>query len=73
MDLGFPEAWLRTKENIKRYSLPQECLSCKYQAVCPSCVAVAVDHDNNAGILKKELCNRTKAYVHYFLGAEKKL
>jgi radical SAM protein with 4Fe4S-binding SPASM domain len=71
VELGFRDAWLRTKENIKRYLLPQECLNCKHQAVCPSCVAVAVDHENNVGFLKKELCNRTMSYVHNFLRMEK--
>lgn len=69
LDRGISKAWLATKENIKRYLLPQECLNCQYRAICPSCVAVATDQGGKVGVLKQQLCTQTKAYVADFLSA----
>ena len=67
LELGFPKAWLSTKEKIKRYLLPRECMDCQHRAICPSCVAVSTDQDGNVGVLKPQLCDQTKAYVADFL------
>jgi radical SAM protein with 4Fe4S-binding SPASM domain len=59
-------AWQQTKENIKQYLLPAECLNCQYQAVCPSCVAVSASGGGN-GTVQKNLCRRTEAYAKELL------
>jgi radical SAM protein with 4Fe4S-binding SPASM domain len=60
---SFSQAWANTQENIRQYLLPQDCLGCNYKAICPSCVAVFADEDENAGVLLENMCRRTKAYA----------
>lgn len=59
-------AWQQTKENIKQYLLPVECLSCRYQSVCPSCVAISADEEGN-GVLQEPMCRRTEVYAEELL------
>lgn len=65
--LGFTQAWKDTCGWVKSMYLPQECLSCKYQSLCPSCAAVFQCENQATDKVTTSLCNRTKAYVNEFL------
>ncbi len=56
---SFADAWNKTHGNITQYLLPEACIGCNYQAICPSCVAVFAEADGNT----EELCRRTKTYA----------
>ena len=57
---SFTQAWANTRSNIRHYLLPEACIGCNYQTICPSCVAVFADED---GMLQEDMCRRTKAYA----------
>lgn len=64
---AFLPAWQQTREAIKGYLLPQACGTCRYQAVCPSCVAVSACDGPEGEQTPEQLCRRTKTYVSEFL------
>lgn len=63
----FGEAWKQTCQWVKNAYLPRECLSCKYQSLCPSCAAVFQCENHATDKLATSLCERTKAYAEAFL------
>ena len=40
LKIGFMPAWKKIHEAAVHYPIPAECVACKYNDVCPSCVAV---------------------------------
>lgn len=63
----FLSAWQQTRETIKGYLLPRDCGTCRYQAVCPSCVAVSACDATEGEAAPEQLCRRTKTYITEFL------
>ncbi len=59
----FAEAWANTRSNIKQYLLPEACIGCNYQTICPTCVAVFAEGDGNNETLREKMCRRTKSYA----------
>lgn len=70
MELGFTQAWKETCQWVKTMYLPRECLSCKYQSLCPSCAAVFQCANQATDQVTRSLCDRTRAYAHAFLEME---
>lgn len=66
MELGFNQAWKETCQWVKTMYLPRECLSCKYQGLCPSCAAVFQSVNQATDQVTTSLCDRTRAYVETF-------
>jgi radical SAM protein with 4Fe4S-binding SPASM domain len=64
---SFSEAWSKTQKNIARYLLPEPCIGCNYQPICPSCVAVFANADGDDGMLQEKMCRRTKTYASKLL------
>lgn len=66
-DRAFADAWKETCQWVRDAYLPGECVSCKYQSLCPSCAAVFQCENQATDKLTTALCDRTKAYAHAFL------
>ena len=45
-ELGFAAAWAHTARVTKEYPMPVECFSCRFNAVCPSCIMLRQDKKN---------------------------
>ena len=63
----FEEAWKDTCRWMASAYLPEECMTCKYQALCPSCAAVFQSENQATDKVATRLCERTKAYAEEFL------
>lgn len=63
----FEEAWKETCRWVATMYLPEECLTCKYQSLCPSCAAVFQCENQATDKVATALCQRTKAYAEAFL------
>ena len=63
----FEEAWKNTCKWVATMYLPEECLTCRYQALCPSCAAVFQSENQATDKVATRLCERTKAYAEEFL------
>lgn len=63
----FEEAWKDTCRWMASAYLPEECMTCKYQALCPSCAAVFQSENQATDKVATRLCERTKAYAEAFL------
>lgn len=62
LESGFSDAWQRTRVGIRSVLLAEECLSCRYQPLCPNCAAVNTCENNI-----QQLCDRTRAYASALL------
>ena len=69
---SFSDAWRQTKNNIRSYLLPKECVGCQYKNICPSCVAVSAEDGVSSGILQEKMCIRTKTYASNLLSCADK-
>lgn len=63
----FSEAWAATILEVQEIRLPEECISCKYQRICPSCAAVSQSINQETDIVPSDMCLRTEAYTDAFL------
>lgn len=61
-DHSFSEAWQIIHEEAVSYPLPIECIDCKYNKVCFSCVAYRCS-GMAKGHCNREICERTKLLI----------
>lgn len=66
LELDFDQAWKETCKWVQTMYLPKECLSCKYQSLCPSCAAVFQCANQATDQVTTSLCDRTRAYAEAF-------
>lgn len=62
---GFHRAWQSTCEGIRTVLIAEDCISCRYQPLCPNCAAVNACEN---GV--EQLCARTHAYASALLGED---
>lgn len=59
LEEGFAPAWAKIHEVALQYPIPAECGDCKYNQVCPSCVALHAQ-DAELGHASPKQCQRAK-------------
>ena len=66
MELGVAKAWEETKKHVPKMLLSKACSICRYQPICPSCVAISSSLNQNAAAVPIQMCRRVKAYINSF-------
>ncbi len=56
LETGFCSAWKKINNAAENYSVPLECVGCKYRASCPTCIV----HQLPGGKINSEICKRTR-------------
>lgn len=69
--LGIDQAWKETCQWVRTMYLPRECLSCKYQSLCPSCAAVFQCANQATDQIATNLCEFTRVYAESFVSMVK--
>ena len=66
-ELGFDEAWERTKSAAAAIRLPSECVSCKYKNACHACAAMCVTETGRFDKRPDYVCRMTEKSVQLTL------
>ena len=66
-ELGFDEAWARTKSAAAAIRLPSDCVSCKYKNACHACAAMCVTETGKFDKRPDYVCEMTRESVRLTL------
>lgn len=66
-ELGFDEAWARTKSAASAIRLPADCVSCKYKNACHACAAMCVTETGKFDKRPDYVCEMTRESVRLTL------
>lgn len=66
-ELGFDEAWARTKSASAAIRLPSDCVSCKYKNACHACAAMCVTETGKFDKRPDYVCEMTRESVRLTL------